>query len=342
MCQGLSARGLNISLAYREEGNLLPQYQEFCSTTIHISQLYRYSLSEPLSFFTAIARLAWLHQRQNWDILYANQYHDLPLPTVLGKVIRRPTVCHLRLPPPSYLSRQYRWGLQRCDRIVANSEYTATQYQWEGIPQEPMRVVHNGIDTEHFVPQDSGNRPMRWLLYLGRITPEKGLDTLLDAYGQLARRRDDIGLRIVGGETQVNAPPEYRENLKKRALRKPGTVEFIPHQEDVRPLLSESDLLVLPSEWGEPFGRVLIEAMSAGVPVVGTRDGGIPEVLGSKFEEHLAPPGDAHQLRKQILRFVDWRDEQPELGASMRKYVKQNFSVEQTVKDMHEVLQEVV
>jgi glycosyltransferase involved in cell wall biosynthesis len=204
-----------------------------------------------------------------------------------------------------------------------------------------MRVVNNGIDTSHYAPNEPEDKSSRWILYLGRITPQKGLDTLLAAYERVARHRPDVGLRIVGGETETSTPPEYREKLQEKAEKGAGTVEFIPHVEDVRPLLAASDLLALPSEWGEPFGRVLIEAMSSGVPVIASKDGGIPEVLAPEYEEHLVRAGDVRRWSKRILEFIDWRNEQPGLGPSMRSYVKQHFSADRTVRELRDILVDV-
>lgn len=340
MCEGLSNEGVDVSLVYRRSGNLLPQYRTFCRTTIHVPQTYQYKPSETLGFMTSLARLSWFQRDQQWDVLYTNQYHNLPMPAILGKIIRRSVVCHLRLPAPSYLSRRYRWGLEQCERLVPISKHTANTYVERGISSDPMRIVYNGIDTEHYVPQEPEDSSLRWILYLGRITPDKGLDTLLDAYDRVVQTRSDVGLRIVGGKTETNSPEGYRSELRREAKKIEGTVEFIPHVEDVRPLLRNADLLTLPSEWGEPFGRVLIEAMSSGVPVIAARDGGIPEVLGPEYTDHLFSPGSEEQLHERIHQFIDWRDEQSELGSSMREYVKENFAVDQTVQGLKKVLLE--
>lgn len=342
MCEGLSDKNVDVSLVYRREGNLLPDYQNFCRTTIHVPQRYQYAPSETPGFLTSLIRLSWHSLHTDWDVIYTNQYHNLPITVLLGKTIRRPVVCHLRLPAPPYISRRYRWGLEQCKRIIPISKHTAATYADRDISTDPMRIIYNGIDPEHFVPQDPDDASFRWILYLGRITPDKGLDTLLEAYGRVAQTRPDVGLRIVGGETDTQSPAEYRSELQRKAKKLDGTVEFIPHVEDVRPLLRNADLLTLPSEWGEPFGRVLIEAMSSGIPVVAARDGGIPEVLEPDYTDHLFPPGNVNQLANRFHQFIDWRDKVPSLGPDMRKYVQEHFTVDRTVDELKEVLLESI
>jgi glycosyltransferase involved in cell wall biosynthesis len=105
--------------------------------------------------------------------------------------------------------------------------------------------------------------------------------------------------------------------------------------------LAQSDLTGVPSEWGEAFGRVLIESMASGVPVVASRDGGIPEVLRPTFEDHLYPPGNVEQLQNRILQFIDWRTEKPSLGASVREHVEKNFSIDQTIDGIESVFREL-
>lgn len=337
---GLVERGHSVSLIYRTPGNLLPKYKTLCSTTVRVFHPYHLTFQHIYSQLRSILHLAGKHLSHRWDVLYTNQFHDAPFACLLAKIIRRPLACHLRLPVSGYLSRQYRWALNQCDTLIPISRHTAKTYRKKGIDDKTMRVVYNGVDTTHFRPQPVDEYDGRRIVYLGRITPEKGLTTLLEAFHNLTACRDDVELRIVGGGTDIQ-DDDYASKLRSAAEEGPGTVVFVPHVQDVRPILSAADLLVLPSEWGEPFGRVLIEAMACGIPVIGTRDGGISEVLGSEFERHIVAPGAPSELAQAIGRTIDWRDEHPELGSVMRDYVKRRFSSDQTIDHVADLLTQV-
>ena len=107
-------------------------------------------------------------------------------------------------------------------------------------------------------------------------------------------------------------------------------------------LLQAADLVVLPASWQEPFGRVVIEAMSAGLPVIASRVGGIPEILTGRFEPQLVPPDDAAALAAAIGRLADWRRTEPDLGAAGREHVQRHFHLTDTVDAVEATLARAV
>jgi len=161
-----------------------------------------------------------------------------------------------------------------------------------GIDLPPGRVKPRGFPTGD--PR---------IVFVGRLGWHKGVDVLIRALAEL--RRDGIGARLV----VVGAGPE-EEHLRALA-RDLGIGEalqwlgWVPHDEVPR-VLADSDLLVLPSRrvpgWQEQFGHVLIEAMAAGLPVVGSSCGAIPDVIGRS--EYIFPQGDAQALAKVLRRLL--------------------------------------
>jgi glycosyltransferase involved in cell wall biosynthesis len=134
--------------------------------------------------------------------------------------------------------------------------------------------------------------------------PEKGLDTLIDAVEQLIRSGEPqpVRLRIIG-----DGP--HRSDIARYAEKLGNVVQFAaampPAQ--VAQQLHQIDALVLPSRttpvWKEQFGRVLIEAMACGVPVIGSDSGAIPEVIGEAGL--IFPEGDASALADCLRRLID-------------------------------------
>lgn len=160
-----------------------------------------------------------------------------------------------------------------------------------------------GVDTRVFAPGESTRRDHFAIAFLGRLVPEKGLDTLIDAVDQIVRSDEQppMQLRIIG-----DGP--YRSDLVRYAEKLGNAVQFVaalsPAQ--VAQQLQQIDALVLPSRttpvWKEQFGRVLIEAMACGVPVIGSDSGAIPEVIGEAGL--IFPQGDATALAECLRRLI--------------------------------------
>ena len=130
--------------------------------------------------------------------------------------------------------------------------------------------------------------------FLGRLDRTKGIETLLTALGTLRDLPIDV---VIAGRGQ----PAYEAELKAKAEGLP--VRFLGHV-DPEGFFDGIDVLVVPSIWHEPFGRVVQEAFSFGVPVIGSEAGGIPEAIGDGGTGFLFPPGDADRLAAVLRRLV--------------------------------------
>jgi glycosyltransferase involved in cell wall biosynthesis len=229
-----------------------------------------------------------------------------------------------RYPPPFGLME--RWVLGHADYALVGSQEAAAICRDKGF-RGPLSVIPQfGVDPEMFAPPAPPEAHRRFTIgYAGRLVPEKGLDLLIEA---AARLPGEWYLRLLG------AGPE-REALHTRAglLNIGGSVSIekpVPSTQ-MPGFYHELDALVLPSRtqrnWKEQFGRVLIEAMACGVPVVGARSGAIPEVIGEAGL--LFPEGDADALRDQLHRLMADRALHQSLAAAGRKRVLAHFTQEQ-------------
>jgi L-malate glycosyltransferase len=160
-------------------------------------------------------------------------------------------------------------------------------------------VIHNGVDTHRFRPGpvDAGVRAglggidgAALIGIIGRVDPEKGIDVLVEAVAALdddlaGTRLAVVGAPFTGGEDAARA-------LMDDAVRRLGDrVRFVPPRADVVPVLRALDVLVNASR-AEPFGLTVLEAQAAGVPVVATRAGGIPEFVEHGRTGLLVEPGE--------------------------------------------------
>lgn len=197
-----------------------------------------------------------------------------------------------RYPPPfrSFERRVY----QHCSHAIAGNSEAADVLRAKGYAGEVSVIPQFGIDPERFAPCQPDDGPFT-VGYVGRLVREKGIHDLVAAFAGLP---EPSRLLLVG-----DGPERERIEAQVQTLGLIGRVEVRQRvrSTDVPGLLRRLHALVLPSHtthrWKEQFGRVLIEAMASGVPVVGSDSGEIPHVIGDAgivfAEKHVALLGDA-------------------------------------------------
>jgi glycosyltransferase involved in cell wall biosynthesis len=172
-------------------------------------------------------------------------------------------------------------------RYLAISQFVREKHIEGGLPPERIIV------KPHFAwPTDIRDSPGDYFLYLGRLSPEKGVATLIDA-----ARRIPTRLLVVG------AGPEAS---KLRSIA-PPTVEFVPTvlPSKAQQLIRSARAMIVPSLSYEGAGRVVLEAYAAGVPVIATRLGGLPEVVNDGVTGVLVPPGNGEALASAIEMLLE-------------------------------------
>jgi len=207
--------------------------------------------------------------------------------------------------------------------VVCVSDYLAEQIAAR-LPAHlaaRVRVVENGVDTDQFSPAQASTTSSSRLrvLFLGRTIAEKGPDVLLDAARRLAR--EDIEYVIVGSYGfDRNAPLSgFERDLRKEAASSGAHVSFEPFVDRfaLPTLLRTADIFVAPSRWPEPSGLTIGEAMATGLPVITSRVGGIPQVVGDVGI--LVAPGDSPALATAIALLADSTSHRTALGEEARK-----------------------
>ena len=176
-----------------------------------------------------------------------------------------------------------------------------------GKPVADAEVIHSGIDPDRFPYKKESNTAPRRLLYVGQVGRHKGVHTAIEALDILVNQWGyrSLELTIVGG----SRVPQYVEELH-RAVKRLGLekhvqfVERVP-REHLPPIYQQHDLLVFPPAWGEPFGLVILEAFSSGLPVVATGTGGSAEILQHGVNALVFPKEDARGCATQIKSLLD-------------------------------------
>jgi glycosyltransferase involved in cell wall biosynthesis len=185
-----------------------------------------------------------------------------------------------RLPPPFEAIRRH--VLRRTDHVLSRHQEATSVVRAKGY-QGPVSAIGYGVNRDIFSPAGEADRagpPRRGLRlgYVGRVLEEKGLDEALDA---IVRARSPVSLAIMGeGAHEARLRQRVAElGLETRVTfqpwRPPAEVAHFIRGLDVLILLSRST-----KKWREQFGRVILEAQSCGVPVIGTKSGAIPDVIG--------------------------------------------------------------
>ena len=212
------------------------------------------------------------------------------------------------------------------------------------VPTERIRVIPRGVELGRFSwkePRLEAPRGQWHIAMIGRITPIKGHRDLLRAFGILLKSFPNATLAIIG-----DAAPDHQKYLQELKglvgrLDIAEQVEFTGHDLDVAARLAKADLLVLPSTGQEAFGRVLIEAGAAGVPVVATSVGGVTEVVLDRKTGLLVPPADPIALATAMTALLKERKLAVEFSKNARRRVETLYPLGRMVDQTMEVYQEV-
>jgi len=183
--------------------------------------------------------------------------------------------------------------------VIGISNYILQRHQDEKLFQNAQStVIPEPISQEHFLTSAKTTCKARFG-YLGVLSPDKGLRTLADAWSAI--HAPQASLSIAGKGT-----PAYQNEL---AGAFPADVRFTGWV-DSDTYLAEIDFLIVPSLWHEPFGRIVIEAFAKGIPVIGSRTGGIAENIKDGKNGFLFSPGDQQELAALIRRCAAMTDEE--------------------------------
>ncbi|HEV3407293.1 MAG TPA: glycosyltransferase family 4 protein [Gaiellaceae bacterium] len=215
------------------------------------------------------------------------------------------------------------------DRFLTVSAYSAREL---GAPPSRTRVIYGGADPDRFSPDRDAVRS--GVLFVGRVTPHKGIDRLIEALPE------DAELRIAGSAGHDPDPPErdYPRLLERLAAgRRVRFLGAVPDS-DLPALYRHAEVLALPSVHRTRYGREIavsellglaaLEAMASGTPVVASAVGGLPEVVEDGVTGFLVEPGNVEELRARLTEVLADRRLAERLGRNARERVLATFTWE--------------
>ena len=277
----------------------------------------------------------WRHlQRADLDLLMPLTVVPNIWGRVLGRLARVPVIVGNCRGGGSPRRQHERWLWPLAHHIICNSAALKRMLtRGYGVPEARLSVIVNGVDTDYFRPAPEGPQPHpAVVLSVARMVPDKDHDTLLEAFRLTALARPEAELWLVGDGPRLAKTQELAGRLLP-----PGKVRFLTPREDLRPLLHQAALLVLSSRT-EALPNVVLEAMAAGLPVVATAVGGVPEMVTPARTGWLAPPGDAPALAEALGRVLENPEQGRALGRAGRVRALQDFSLEAMTRRYEDLL----
>lgn len=298
----------------------------------------------------AALALAAVLRRERPDVVHLGNGLRANFDGLLACLVARvPVVCHVK-GFEKYRGRE-RWGSRRLDMMVCMTESVLRHCTEAGLSPRAARVVYDALDEQWFQPQKPApalraelGLPIDALVVgiIGNIQPWKGQDILVEAVARLAPAFPRLHGVVVGGTHR--AGQQYESELRDRVgqLGLAGRVHFTGFRHDIPDVLQALDVVVHASVRPEPFGRVILEGMALGKPVIAANAGGVPEIIEHGRTGWLVPPGDADALATCLQSVLSEPGRASGVAKNGAQSVRRRFSLEQHVREMSEIYDQVV
>jgi len=292
--------------------------------------------------FKMIPRLSEIIKKEEIDIVHARSR----VPAWIAYFATRKTnavfvtTCH-----GYYKRHPFSYVMGWAKRVIVLSNVIARHMIDDfGVPYERIRLVPRSVDLGKFKYTNPNEKKREEFNVgiIGRITPIKGHLDFIKAMAKVARVIPRLKIWIVG-----DAPPSreaYKEQLQVlvRRLGLWHCTEFLGTQRDIPAILSHLDLLVLATTTHEAFGRVIVEAQAAGVPVVATEVGGVVDIIENKKTGLLVPPSDPTNMAGAIIKIFKDPELARNLSENAYKKVKEKYNVELMVKNTLDIYRDAL
>ena len=221
------------------------------------------------------------------SLIYANGPRSALYFGVVGHFLKIPVVWHCRVADNDRLLDPILKKILRL--IIANSHATAQRF-----------LTYTGCLRRAGHRQDT---TVRKILHIARVSPEKRQDLTIEAFDILGEHFPDLQLYFIGGARKTDS--KWWKTLQKKVTRSPfrDRIHWVGAVNDATDWMQEGSVVVLPSN-KEGFGRVVVEAMACGVPVIASRVGGIKEIIADEVNGLLFTVGDSEALAARLRRLL--------------------------------------
>ncbi|MCC5601439.1 glycosyltransferase family 4 protein [Nostoc favosum] len=266
------------------------------------------SLGQLAPLITKVVKIA-----REYDLIYANTQKALVVGALASFFSRRPLVYHLHdiLSTEHFSQTNLRIAVNLANRfaslVIANSQASKTAFIQAGGRTDIIEVVYNGFETKNHQTDESDIDKLQQQLglqgkfvvgHFSRLAPWKGQHILIDA---LAKCPPEVTAILVGDA--LFGEQDYVQQLHQQVaeLGLENRVKFLGFRSDIPQLMAACDLVAHTSTSPEPFGRVIVEAMLCGKPVVAAKAGGVMELVEHGLNGFLVTPGEPQELAQVII-----------------------------------------
>jgi glycogen synthase len=235
----------------------------------------------------------------------------------------------------------------RFEHVICVSEATRKVLAQAGLPVANARVIHTGLDVRQYTngsgrhASSDEDKPLK-LLYAGRLAPQKGVETAIETVAELVLERGVTGVKLdVAGDGNVDYVARLRALAAAAGVdRHVSFLGRVP-AEEMPGRMRQADVLLVPSNWPEPFARVVLEGMICGLVVVATPLGGTSEIVVDGHNGLLFTAGDSRDLAQKVTTLARDPALRNRLAQAGRQTVMEKFTLPVMLDKVESYLHEV-
>ncbi|MCA9192769.1 MAG: glycosyltransferase [Planctomycetales bacterium] len=307
--RGLGPYGYNATFACVKPG----KFPTFCN--LRAGQVLQTPMRSRVDLKVVTELVAHVRSEQV-KLLHAHTPRTALVASIVAARTRTPWIYHVHSPTARDSTRGFvnrinaaieSFSIRNCARLITVSRSLRREMLSRGVSRHKLSVVPNGVPAIDPIETSFREDCPTWQMGLvALMRPRKGVEVALDTWQILKDRQMPIQLRLIGGFENL----AYQEQILAK-IRNQGLSEHVVwtgFTDDVPTAIRELDGLLLPSLFGEGMPMVVLEALSAAVPVVATAVEGTPEVVRNGVEGILAEPGDPQSLALAIEQFISSRN----------------------------------
>jgi glycosyltransferase involved in cell wall biosynthesis len=304
----------------------------------------------PLRHVPGVLRLVKEIRRSRSDVVFTNTI-AVGAGAVAARIAGKPHVWHLREFGHDDHALSYDLGLRISRNLIgrissaciANSEAVAAEYR-SALNGTELTVIYNSVNIPTLDETPSVDGPWRHdgairCVLLGKLLPGKGQEDAVNAMVKLRHMNVSAELLLLGGAVDAEYLMRIQRIVEQYNLS--DRIHLLGHSNQPIPLLNTADVVLMCSR-REAFGRVTVEGMKLGKPVIGTRSGGTPEIIQDGETGFLYTAGDAEELAQKIGYLYSHRNTRHEMGTQAGLRARKRFNSQLYGREVENVLQRVV
>jgi lipopolysaccharide heptosyltransferase II len=211
------------------------------------------------------------------------------------------------------------------------------------VPEEKIVIINRWVNLNKFKFTESSKRKQsNTIVSIGRISPSKGYEYLIEGFKKVIRQNPYLKLKIVGAPDQTKM--DYFQHLKTLVNRfsLSHNVEFSGFRQDIENVLSEAKIAVSSSVIDEAFPRAVLEASACGIPIIATEVGGVSEIIENEINGIMVEPKNSEAIARAILRLTDDTTLADTIAQKGREKIEKMYSMEKSLKETAQVYKQAL